>query len=176
VVDPGSFALSVVDGRMAVLCTECSWSSPAGGTVHDVVKKAVRHGWTAHPSPPPPLSDFDDAKLVYIDKRENIAYFSSDPDVSGDDWNDAPWEHNAEPPSESDVQVGWFGGEFERPGYEYMNSMYSVDDINRGVVPWLTQSYDRKIVIPAGVGVQEFMHLIAAGGGYAVVLPEDSGR
>lgn len=176
VVDPGGFRLSVVDGRQVVSCSACAWSAPAD-TVQGVVEKSARHVWSAHPKPPPPLASFDSAKLVYVDQKDNVAYFSSDPDVSGDDWNDAPWEYNAGVPSHWDVQVGWFGGGFERPGQESPNSMYSVDDINAGKVPWLVQSYwsvrpdGRQVIIPSGVGVGEFMHLIAEGGGYPVVLP-----
>ena len=174
-VDPGGFGLSVVDGRMAVSCAECSWTAPAGDTVQSVVERSVRHQQAAHPALPPPLESFDGAKLVYIERDENVAYFSSDPDPMGDDWNDAPWEYNAGPPYKWDAQVGWFGGSFERPGYGSLNSTFSVDMINAGAVPWLSQHYrNDPVVIPAGVGVGEFMRLIAEGGGYPVVIPPDA--
>ena len=107
-----------------------------------------------------------DFKLCYIDKH-NTAYFTTqDLDKqTGDDWNDAPYEHNAgepylpfyryyadgrtekhEPDWNEDGTPKW---EIYKVAYECIgaetpaeiagsNSRYSVDDINAKLIPWLS--------------------------------------
>jgi hypothetical protein len=104
---------------------------------------------------------------VYVEKRENLAYFSADPDISGDDWDDSPWELNAEPPSEWDARVVWVGWGLER------TEGPSVDRINAGAAPWLTSSYGEETVyIHAGDSVDEFIAKVEAAGSIAVIIPE----
>lgn len=115
------------------------------------------------------------------------AYFTTRKlaDQWGDDWNDAPYEHNAGSPyefHESDAKRGtdpWeiskvaWDGEFETPDEGHCNSPYSVQQINAGVVAWLRTSRWKAgeiTVIHAGVTLDEFCELIRKGGGKIYLL------
>ena len=128
-----------------------------------------------------------EARLCYI--RNNIAFFTTQAieDQWGDDWNDAPYEHNAGDPYD------WWEGS-EKPRYEIIrvhfeapmetpankawsgNSRYSVDEINAKHVAWLAPNNEIKWAEPifAGVTIDEFMRLIWKAGGniYKRVNPE----
>ena len=113
-------------------------------------------------------------KLCFVD--ENWAYFTDQPLTGegcqwGDDWNDAPYEHNAGEPyahdGENVIKCAW-EGDFVTPGGDNGNSEYSVERINKGVIPWLVTSrwYEGDVVIiQAGVSPMEFRTLITKGGG-----------
>jgi len=117
-------------------------------------------------------------RLCYI--SQPWAHFTTQ-DVAiqwGDDWNDAPYEHNAgDPyePSSNDAKNGlhWstktvaYEGWFDDPAETYgNNSPFSVQLINRGDVPWLVYSLDPgTIEIYAGTTIQEFTRLIRSVGG-----------
>lgn len=87
--------------------------------------------------------------LCYV--RGTFLYFTTQAlfDQWGDDWNDAPYEHNAGSPypyDEHDARRGkapWsilcvaWSGPFETPADGHLNSPWSVERINRGEVPWL---------------------------------------
>ena len=76
-------------------------------------------------------------KLCYC--ANNIMYFTSDMASQwGDDWDDSPYEHNAGPPYEDGrtIRKIKFRGHFIEPCSFYLNSPYSVQDINNGAVPW----------------------------------------
>lgn len=138
-----------------------------------------------------------DFKLCYIDN--NTAYFTTQElsEQWGDDWDDAPYEHNAGEPYEpsrpdladravqfpnswnADGTPKWsimrimFDGNFDTPASMHSNSPYSVEKINAGAIAWLTSSTwgsSPKVSIPAGVGVEAFIDLIKKGGG-DVYLP-----
>ena len=115
-----------------------------------------------------------DLKLCYIDNC--FAYFTTqDLKVQcGDDWDDAPYEHNAGAPylpKESEdykiVKVAFESSAYT-PDSEHLNSPYSVDDINDKVVPWLKYK-DYKTnefkVLFAGATLTEFINYIEDGGG-----------
>ena len=140
-------------------------------------------------------------KLCYIEG--DTAYFTTqDLDKQwGDDWNDAPYEHNAERPygpaihyyadgstkkSERDwnedgtpkweiYTLKFDGYNMETPGYRAANSAYSVDSINAGHVAWLA-GYDSKnkkyVSIQAGASIEEFKHKVRQCGGKIYVLEE----
>lgn len=92
-------------------------------------------------------------KLCYV--HDNILYFTDDFEhVHSDDWNDAPYEHNAEPPypisedytEEENRKYGYSNLRYiaYMPTYEvrqpcdgHLNSPYSVEDINKGAIAWL---------------------------------------
>ena len=112
-------------------------------------------------------------------------------DQWGDDWDDAPWEHNAgEPYRYSDdpkygdtdkepwriVKVG-YDGRLETPGEYEINSKWSVEQINAGAVPWLkTDRYasrDPQVSIMAGATLEEFKAMVEVVGG-AVYTADDS--
>jgi hypothetical protein len=141
-------------------------------------------------------------KLCYV--KGDWAYFTTQEklvDQWGDDWDDAPYEHNAgEPysptiyhysdgriqkdprdhnelglPKWEIIKVAW-DGNFDQPCDGYLNSPYSVQQINAGSIAWLRTSYHIKgekfIVIPAGVDIQEFKYLIKQGGGNVYIKSE----
>lgn len=87
-------------------------------------------------------------------------------DQTGDDWNDAPYEHNAGYPyayGDHDAKRGkepwqlvelYYQGDFEQPSSWAYNSPYSIDHINARAVPWLQS--DRH-------GPEPFKHKVWAG-------------
>jgi len=88
----------------------------------------------------------------------------------GDDWNDAPYEHNAGRPYSHDgqrIEVVGFMADLESPCANAINSPYSVEQINAGVVAWLrSPSYtDELVVIPAGASIEEFAEKVQQAGG-----------
>lgn len=130
-------------------------------------------------------------KVVYKDlpnpeydqtSRTHIAFFTKLDLLEqwGDDWNDAPYEHNAEEPYEdtegdiikvpfafigSEDDEGYFSTyplEYKLPkDYGGGNSPWSVEDINLGAVPWLfvkdmSNRHVPAVVIMAGISPLEF--------------------
>lgn len=122
-----------------------------------------------------PVPDEPEFKLCYVDGA--FAYFTTK-DLHkqwGDDWNDAPYEHNAgEPylphgPDDGiwEIKKVAFDGPFETPADTTgLNSNYSVEDINACAVPWLYSRYsDVKVSIFAGVTIEEFTEKVKRAGG-----------
>ena len=113
------------------------------------------------------------AVLCYIEGP--WAFFTTLPleEQWGDDWNDAPYEHNAGYPYEPRegesweiVKIAW-DGPFITPDDGVINSRYSVQAINRGDIAWLRPEAWLKLLrpIPAGTTLQEFKdRMISAGG------------
>ena len=106
------------------------------------------------------------------------AYFTTQKleDQWGDDWDDAPYEHNAGPPYEYNpnhdkgkepwqiIKVA-YDGMFETP-YCNINSQYSVEMINSKAVSWLVNWQGEKTIsILAGTTLADFCKLIRQGGG-----------
>jgi hypothetical protein len=125
--------------------------------------------------------------LCYI--GYDSAYFTTQSldDQWGDDWNDAPYEHNAGTPYKYRAdrmgdkdQVPWkitkifFEGNFDTPNEGVLNSRYSVEQINNKVVPWLRGSrftnLEGKVTIWAGTPLDEFCRTILECGGQ-IYLP-----
>ena len=127
----------------------------------------------------------EEYKLCYIDGQK--AWFTNDFDhVGGDDWNDRPYEHNAEPPNDYWSELiednpdpwkrKWIHHPimlktlyFEtndwserRPCDGHWNSPYSVDDINKGAIAWL---HTDKFNIQAGTTMKDFIDIILKNGG-----------
>jgi hypothetical protein len=84
-------------------------------------------------------------RLCYVDGA--FAYFTTQKlsEQWGDDWNDAPYEHNAGEPyewREGDKEPKWeilkvaFEGSLRTPDSGVENSRYSVQDINKGQIAW----------------------------------------
>jgi hypothetical protein len=123
-----------------------------------------------------------DFKLCYI--KDNFAYFTTQAldKQWGDDWNDAPYEHNAGEPYSPHIQyyadgrtekIPEYWNEDGSPTWEilkvaydgwYMttpadiagsNSRYSVQNINAKMIPWLTSWPDK--VLFAGATLDEFV-------------------
>ena len=109
----------------------------------------------------------DNLKLCYVDPP--WAYFTSqDLDKQwGDDWNDAPYEHNAEEPYTGE---GWeivkvaYNCDLRTPAHNYLNSPFSVEQINAQQVPWLW-TWDNAVTIHAGASLDGFVKAIKAIGG-----------
>lgn len=129
----------------------------------------------------------DDFRLCYVDGP--WAWFTTAAlvDQWGDDWNDAPYEHNAGTPyawheeqRRQDgsrvpryelLKVAW-DGPLETPDAWHLNSPYSVEQINKGAVPWLvTARYTTgsAVSIPAGTSLPEFIRLVEEAGGIVYV-------
>jgi hypothetical protein len=125
------------------------------------------------------------AVLCYVDGP--WAYFTTRKlsEQWGDDWDDAPYEHNAGRPydySDHDrkegresweiIKVAW-DGDFEAPCDNTTNSRWSVERINAGGVAWLQTSQwssSPAVIIPAGVTIERFAELIKQGGGSIYTL------
>lgn len=124
----------------------------------------------------------EDAVLCYVEF--GWAWFTTQPLEKqwGDDWNDAPYEHNAGRPYEyrPDIaadadkepweihKVAW-DAPLVTPSDNVANCPYSVQDINRGAAAWLRPDGWNPdapyVVIPAGVTLAEFRDLIQRSGG-----------
>ena len=115
------------------------------------------------------------ARLCFV--KGNIAYFTTQ-DLSkqwGDDWNDTPYEHNAgEPYTDHAKKPSWhiyclmFNGCFLEPCSNQINSPFSVEQINKRLVPWLKSepwADDPTVNIWAGTDMKEFYELIVKAGG-----------
>ena len=80
-------------------------------------------------------------RICYVSRPR--VYFTSAPldKQWGDDWNDAPYQHNAGQPYVMEGHKVFsveIGGEYITP--EDMQGIYSAEQINSGIVPWLTNS------------------------------------
>lgn len=111
-----------------------------------------------------------------------FAYFTTQPLSKqwGDDWNDAPYEHNAGTPYEFNavtmkhgtqpweiIKVAW-EGPFNTPRGSQINSQWSVERINAGEIAWLRtfEWFDGdKIEIMAGTTLENFKKMVLLGGG-----------
>lgn len=81
-------------------------------------------------------------RLCFIEcEGKTKAYFTSDiHNQWGDDWGDAPYEHNAEEPynHKTDVFSLHFSSDLKTPAQiANGNSPFSVEEINKGETPWL---------------------------------------
>ena len=107
-------------------------------------------------------------RLCYV-KGPWAYFFDGEPtDIWGDDWNDTPYECNAGPPysaphgDPSSLAVVAWDGDFVEPADGHFNSPFSVDDINRGIIPWLR---NKKQWIWAGTTLRDFIDLVEDCGG-----------
>ena len=100
-----------------------------------------------------------EVRLCYIDMP--WVYFTSQTleNQWGDDWNDAPYEHNAGTPYESDeweiVKIA-IECQLEVPADRYLNSPFSVQDINALNVPWLQ---GQGLTVIAGTLLEDFYYM-----------------
>lgn len=127
----------------------------------------------------PTFACFDHAvpRLCYV--YGNKAYFTTQPlaDQNGDDWNDAPYEHNAglpylPEPNEAYqiIEVTFDDGLFLEPRFR---GSWSVDEINSGIIAWLwTGNPTDSTVIHAGTSLVDFLTKVKAVGG--TVTREDT--
>lgn len=137
----------------------------------DITAFALRH---------PEIMDY---RLCYVEDGD--AFFTSNfEDQWGDDWNDAPYEHNAGLPYYGDncrTYMLKYSGGFLEPSHGQSNSPYSVEHINKGAIAWLRKNeyvtidgnwtsevYD---VAKAGITITEFIKSIRAEGAdvYSVI-------
>lgn len=113
-------------------------------------------------------------RLCYIDGHK--AYFTTKPVNAqwGDDWDDAPYEHNAGDPYEEagiNIRAVYYESALITP--EEMangNSQWSVQQINKGQVAWLRNSCNADEFMMAGITLENFIKNITAWGG-TVYLP-----
>lgn len=117
-------------------------------------------------------------RLVYCE--ESWAFFTTREDWQeswGDDWNDAPYEHNAGRPyawRDGDtrpqweiVQVGYDHADLLLPNWGHLNSPLSVEEINAGAAPWLAEPSwaTHGVNLHAGVDLIEFVTAVQKIGG-----------
>jgi len=128
------------------------------------------------------------AKLCYVDGMWAVFTTQDITKQWGDDWNDAPYEHNAGFPYEWNplregspyeiVRVA-FDGPLETPCDNHLNSPYSVQDINRGAVAWLRTDHwvaeEKQAVIPAGTTLADFMECVQKAGGEVYLPTKNTG-
>lgn len=133
---------------------------------------------------------YDNYKLCFADSSEYLGepitlYFTELNDITkqwGDDWNDKPYEHNAGEPYEYDYsqpEQGVKNGTGIYPSIDIIkiivnsaynistprtgceNSPYSVEDINKGIVPWLTiENEDKSEFIKAGTTLKNTLRVL----------------
>lgn len=128
-----------------------------------------------------------DFKLCYVE--DNFAYFTTQAldKQWGDDWNDAPYEHNAGTPyrfqsynlergdSPWEIARVAFYAPLETPAAKVRgNSRYSVQHINAGAVAWLATDEwaEKHVAIMAGVSIPEFIEKVESSGGEAYLTKE----
>ena len=135
-------------------------------------------------------ADYDEYKLCYVDGHK--AWFTNNFEKQwGDDWNDAPYEHNAGLPydhwseliedNEDRFKRKYKSHEIKHkvlyfetadwdevlPCDNFSNSPYSVEAINKQAVAWIhTDKYN----ILAGTTIEEFIDIIEKHGG-TIYLP-----
>ena len=126
-------------------------------------------------------------KLCYVSK--NKAYFTSNwQEQWGDDWDDRPYEHNAEEPyyhywkdgKEYPIKMKELYFElpcsYSEPCEGHINSPYSVEDINNHRCPWLTiQTFNKTHYIFAGISYANFIRQIEELGGTVYVPKKKKG-
>lgn len=107
--------------------------------------------------------------LFIENKQELFAYFTpiNLDDQWGDDWNDSPYEHNSGIPYDSYkeneitiIKVPFYFRDACYPDSNFLNSPFSVQDINRGRVSWIflnnENNYDS---IYGGDSLEKFIKL-----------------
>ena len=95
-------------------------------------------------------------RLCFI--KDNFAYFTDNfESQTGDDWNDKPYQYNAGLPSthSSSIKRIAFDSPLETPDEKY-NKDFSVNEINSGVVPWLSGENENDSIY-AGTRWEEFI-------------------
>lgn len=118
-------------------------------------------------------------RLCFI--SEGLAFFTTN-ELSqqwGDDWNDAPYEHNAGEPYKWREGYGepyhilnlYFTSLYDEPCEGLSNSPFSVEQINQKCTPWLTSNDDPPIY--AGETLAGFIEKIKASGGDIYMRKED---
>lgn len=116
--------------------------------------------------------------LCYV--KDGCAFFTTAPldEQWGDDWNDAPYEHNAGTPYPADgvtlTCIRFECGRLSVAGADDRNSPWSVEAINRGETAWLStlpppwNRGDEQIRIMAGASFTEFQTALLVAGGTAL--------
>lgn len=154
------------------------------------------------------MEEYLDYKLCYVDDDSEYPggdltlYFTELDDVTkqwGDDWDDAPYEHNAGTPYRSDYNQQEQGVENGRgifpkiniysvivtggyniltPRSHKLNSPYTVEDINKGVVPWLTitTKNNRAVYVKAGSTLKETLKALGKAQDYISVYFEATNK
>ena len=121
-------------------------------------------------------------QLCYV--KDGDCYFANtEPEkVWGDDWDDAPYEHNAGEPYSHREEYEVFrlkidtGNNLLEPCEYHTNSPYSVQDINRKRVSWLRTAewIESHFVIHAGTTVKDFVKTLQSNGYPVYVELENS--
>jgi hypothetical protein len=118
------------------------------------------------------------ARLCFV--NEGVAWFTTCQPFEkqwGDDWNDTPWEYNAGVPyawndcrgvNQYNLYAVKFSGQFEYNYNNYLNSPWSVEEINKGASPWLLVKDDNHQLLDsiyAKTTLSEFVKKVIEYGG-----------
>ena len=117
-------------------------------------------------------------ELCYVDG--NKAYFTNDwKHQWGDDWDDVPYEYNAERPyehyyidgKEYPIELKELFFEFPEewvklPCDTHLNSPYSVEMINKGAIAWIVGN---NFIIPAKTEYEDFIKIVQSNKGIVYV-------
>ena len=121
--------------------------------------------------------------LCYVDYSDftpgiGYAYFTTHKHPRGDDWDDEPYEYNAETPYEryiygviefhlSDVVEPRYVDKYGDVDLEQINSPWTIEEINERKVPWLRTP---TVWIWVGITPSSFLAIVQALGGDAIVI------
>jgi hypothetical protein len=175
-----------------------AWLREMGGTIihksHEIDGFVLRaqqiykqaENWIAHsngllardpfwmiPEPPAPTDATGETfRLCYVDDGFTAYFTTQELEKQwGDDWNDAPYEHNAGTPytphatdEKWEIKKVKFEGPFLLPCSNVANSGFSVEGINRGDIAWLrTESQGAGLM--AGASIALFSTFVQQHGG-----------
>lgn len=122
------------------------------------------------------IKNIEEYKLCYV--SDSFAYFTRKElsEQWGDDWDDAPYEHNACEPYNDDgadiIRLAYHG-DLQTPCDGYCNSPFSVKSINLGAAAWLYDRWGKSgVAIQAGCGIEEFIAKVKKANGCAYMEVE----
>jgi len=163
-------------GERFVTCADDKCGGRLGAGVWFTTVAQAIDAWNRRPNKKRRGRAMSDPVLCYVEG--NWAYFTTQKleDQWGDDWDDAPYQHNAGDPyefGESDLKEGKTPWTITKVAIDevfytpcgLLDSPYSVEQINSGVVPWLSDWKQDGIVIYAGTTLSQFCELVRKAGG-----------
>lgn len=100
----------------------------------------------------------------YVEGYTHYLYFTSDFENQwGDDWDDAPYEYNAEEPYDHKTDVLKIACKLPDNAYlprdRFHSSPYSVEDINSGAIPWIWDCI-KKTYLMGGFTLEQSLPLL----------------
>jgi len=119
------------------------------------------------------MTERDYEKRLCIIRNDFACFVSDYENVRGDDWNDAPYDCNADWPYKEFEQIKVYfedGNCFYRPGTSW-TQYYSLDTMRKYKIPFIICANDGGNIIP-GMTLKAFIEIIKANGGAVYELKE----